>query len=285
MVLGVFVTSCSKDDAVQTVVEPPIDPSSILVKSIIAKDANNAIVQSNIFTYEGKKLSKITDNSDLIAEFFYSENGNGSKIIKQQIKYPNNVFLQIIDYTYLANGKVDEITQTIYQSGYSDRYRFKFNYSTVVNGYVSYSSFYATTVGGVFGSETISKNGKIYFNGENVSKVEITDNGNSQFNKTFELTYDTKNSPFKNVIGYETISDYDYIFLFQRKLSSKTNNVKSFSKPSYNSSGVITNTFIDSYSYDFNQYNFPKTASIAKDNLAPNTSVISTTINTVQYNY
>jgi hypothetical protein len=286
MVLAVFVTSCSKDNAVEpVVVVEPVDPNSILVKSIIVKDASNSVVQSNTFTYNGKKLYRMVDKSNYTTEFFYSENGNGTRIIKLQESNSNNALSKNVDYIYLANGKMDEISQTLTRSGYLDKYRYKFDYSTINNGYVSYTSFFSTTSGGVFLPEITGESGKIYFNGENVSKVESTDNTNLQSNKTYNIIYDTKNSPFKNVIGFQAISDYDYIFLYKVNLSSKINNIIDFRRPSYNSSGAVTNTFVDSYSYNFNEYNFPKTASIAKENLANNNSVTSSTINTVVYGY
>jgi hypothetical protein len=281
--LIVLLSSCSKED--DPIVEPTIviDPTALLPQEIIIKNSNGGILQSNKFTYEGKKLLKMVDNSNYTTQYFYSENGNGSRIIKTQEKNSASVLYKNTDYTYLQNGKIDEITETFYGS-FNQKYRHKFDYSN--NNYAAFTTFYSTTTGGVFTAEILDKTGKIYYDFENkIIKLDKFDSSNPQFNKSNELTYDTKNSPFKNVIGYDNLADYDQIFVFKTNYLSKLKNVKELRSPRFDNSGATASTDYDIYSYIFNNVDFPTSGTITKQNLANNTSVNSSIINSLTITY
>jgi hypothetical protein len=289
IVLSAFITSCSKSDA-PTPVVLPADPNSILVRSIVEKDVNNSITSSYTFTYNGKKIDKMVD-SDKTTRFIYSDSGNGNRIIESLTSFNsgvlNGVLVNSVAYSYLPDGKIDQISSFNYATssqGVTIKNRFKFDYTTANNGYVSYINYYLDT-SNLLNTEVVSEYGKVYFNGENVSKVEMKGSANLVLSRSFEIYYDSKNSPFKNVIGYQTIADYQFAITSPSKLPSKVNNITTFRKPFYNPNGVITNSFVDFYDFNYNEYNFPKKADINKQNLANNNTIIASSIFTVEYSY
>jgi hypothetical protein len=118
--------------------------------------------------------------------------------------------------------------------------------------------------GNFLNQNTIGNSGIIYKNTfGDVAKVENY-NGANLLNKT-EYTYDSKNSIFKNALGYDKL-----VSIFE---SGKVNNITS--STTFNDGGDIINQYNNIYTY--NSSNFP---------IAVTTSFIgSTSTSTTEYNY
>lgn len=215
-------TSCSKDD------NDSSDPtSSILVKKITEFEDGKPV--SKDVLYDGDKIVSITEADGSQTKFTY----NGNQIIKIETFDENGLSKGPIEYGY-TNGLM-----TSYVEKYDDLYNHKTKYIHNNDGTVSYEQFKVNISTGA--EEKYQQTGKLTFKDGNLIKAERS---YDKFNSVEIYEYDTKNSPLKNVIGFNLILDDE----------PTTNNVIKRTYTSGSDANPYTSETTYSYKYDVNNY-------------------------------
>lgn len=210
------LASCSTENENQEEIKPA---TSILVKKIIHTYRNNEVEISTI-KYNGNKIISRSTEGGFIATYTYT----GDVITKIEERV-NDRLQRSLEYFYL-NGKV--IRQIENDNLETDSRTFTYN----TNGTVSYAR-----------SRTRGENttGLLTFENGNLIKNEEFFAGQFPSSSIYEFAYDTKNNPFKNVIGFNLLFDTN------RDTFSSNNMVKD---------GSAGNGAVDTrmYKYDVNGY-------------------------------
>ena len=189
--LSLVFVSCSSDADPLPVIEPvdtTVNTSSVLLKKDIY--TYNSVAKETNYTYTGNKFNKITFYDGDYALYTYT----GNLITKIQYFDIVNTLLTVENLTYDSNGKLITYVEIDGLDGYKETYVYN------TNGTVSFSSFYGSNV-----SQTTPENSGVIVlqNGEVAKRTEnLTGGGVDE--RTY--TYDTKNSPFKNVVGLDKIA-------------------------------------------------------------------------------
>lgn len=172
----------------------------VLIKSIVSSDGET------IFSYEGTKLIKSTFGREY-TKFTYS----GDFITKIEFFDANNESLQRDEFTYSSN----KLTQfKLYSADFGLEGLYNYNYNA--DGSVTISG---TEYNGVnLVDEGVI--GKIYFDtsGNKIKEEEIVKNA---VISTKYFTYDTKNSPHKNITGLKYLNINGSFFSGNNLLSEK----------------------------------------------------------------
>lgn len=238
-------TSCSKDD------NDSSDPTpSILVKKIT--EYENGLPVSRDVLYNGNKIVSITETDGSQREFTY----NGNQIVKIEEFDKNGLSEGPIEFGY-TNGLLTSYVET-----YDDLYKYKTKYIHNNDGTVSYEQFKVNISTGV--EEEDGQTGKLTFKDGNLIKAERS---HDQFSSVEIYEYDTKNSPFKNVVGWSLILEDE----------ATTNNVIKRTYISGSDVNPYTSETIYSYEYDANNYPTERVATFPNGN--------STSTETTQYAY
>ena len=168
--------SCSSDNGSDTNINPS---NTILVKKIIKTYGPNA-VDILTYKYDGNKIVSKTWDGGAITYYTYT----GDLITKIETKVANNMLGSSYEYTYL-NGKVAKVVEK--ENGETDSRTYTYN----ANGTVSYIR-----------TRTGSQNttGLLTFENGNLVK-------NEEGTSIYIFGYDTKNNPFKNVLGFNLLFD------------------------------------------------------------------------------
>lgn len=170
------LTACSKDSESETETQPT---ASILVKKIIKTYGQNT-VDVLTYKYDGNKIISKTWDGGLTTYYTYTKD----VITKIETKGTDNITKASFDYTYL-NGKVaKELEKNNWET---DSRTYTYN----ANGTVSYVRERSS------GSTTT---GLLTFQNGNLVK-------NEEGTSTYIFGYDTKNNPFKNVLGFNLLFD------------------------------------------------------------------------------
>lgn len=201
--------------------------STVLLKKIINTypDGEKATVN---FTYNGNKLVSIIDDSGEINVYVTY---TGDLITKLEYKQPNGTVEQIDTFTYGTNGKLASFVKSepIDKLGNKEVYTYNSDGSISVVEYIGDDKIQTQSNS----TSTIK-----FVNGE-VS--EITSSNSLENHK---YTYDAKNNPLKNVLGWGKISFYggeaDGILV---NIISDTNSSQSYT-----------------YTYTYNSSNYPVTS-------------------------
>lgn len=178
-ILTIILSSCSGDDSASQ------SNVVLLTKMIQTFESGNPI--ETTYQYNGNRLTKIFYGNLAYAEVTYS----GNLITKIQ-QFQNNELIQEIRYEYENNKLVN-----FKRFEYDDNYGTNIDYTYNADGTVAFEKFsgslsspLAPSVTGVF---VLNSSGEVisaqYFNG---------------YLQTY--TYDTKNSPFKNVLGMDKLA-------------------------------------------------------------------------------
>ena len=175
--------SCSSDSSSKTETKPT---TSILVKQIVKTYSSN---EADILTYkyDGNKIVSETFDGGSITYYTYT----GDVITKIETKVADNTTSSSIDFIYV-NGKVAK--QIIKDNWETDSRTFTYN----ANGTVSYVR--TRTRGN-------STTGLLTFENGNLVKNEEFSGGQYPGTSTYIFGYDTKNNPFKNVLGFNLLFD------------------------------------------------------------------------------
>jgi hypothetical protein len=197
--LTLSLTSCSRDDS--------SDSSSVLLKKEIATDSDGDKVTTN-YKYDGNKLVDITVQGFTGGLYFTY---TGDLITKIEFKY-DGVVEQINTYAYDSNNRLVSFVRAEPQ----DELGFKEVYTYNTDGTVSVKTYR----GDHLSQTTANGTGKIIFTAGEVTEITATDS------PTRSYTYDDKNNPMKNVLGYDKISfaDGEASGILHNIVSSKYNN-------------------------------------------------------------
>lgn len=227
-IFSVSAISCSSDE----------DISSNSENKLIKKTVSSGNGSSTIFNYvyNGTKLKELHMNNNNITKYKYTGNNitsienyyNGALFYKTTFRYDNNQrVISQLEY-YIANNIVAERTDFSYNS----------------NNIISFQKYY----GSLSSQTTFSERGFIYYDSNNENFKVETYNEYYLIKKT-EWTYDTKNSPTKNIMGFNKIP-----FLLEKYFNNLTHN-------EFDSNSNLIYNFTFDYIYDSDD--FP-TSSIQK---------------------
>lgn len=180
-VLLVF-TSCSKDDNDSS---DPVSP--MLVKKITTIDAKGNS-SSESYLYNGNKIVSMTEEDGSVTKYTYT----GDLITKIEEFDSTGALNLTANYTYIE-GKLDSSVDN-----YSNNtYYYKTKYTHNQDETISYEQFIGAVSTGI--EEKYGPTGKYTYKEGNVVKLEVSYSGGESF---YTYEYDTKNNPFKNVLGY-----------------------------------------------------------------------------------
>ncbi|WP_343617802.1 hypothetical protein [Flavobacterium sp.] len=235
--------SCSKDDN-----DSSNNSSAILVKKIT--EFENGSPKTRTIQYDGNKIVSITEEHGSQTKFTYT----GNQITKIEEFDENGLSNGASEYGY-TNGLM-----TSYVEKYDDTYNHKTKYVHNNDGTVSFEQFKVNTLTGV--EEKYGQSGKLTFKNGNLIKAERSYNG---FDSVDTYEYDAKNSPFKNVTGFNLLLDDD----------QSVNNVLTETQ----TSGDNLNTSVITYKYTYDANGYPT----EKITTFPNGNSVIT--ETVKYDY
>lgn len=200
--------------------------SKMIVKPNLENDYGAQITE---FYYIGKKLKEVMMPTGNRLEYFYE----GDNIIMIKEWYDNELVSET-SYEYANKGRVSSETFKDYDGFESKKTLYSYNVKNVI----SYKIFFANE----FNQGPTGETGIIYNDakGQTFKTEKFIDN---QLWQKREFTYDTKNSPFKNVTGFSKLP------LQQEKFSNN------LTRQTYNEDGQLTNK--QWYEYIYNVDNYP----------------------------
>lgn len=236
--VALMLTSCSSSD----------DSSSsyILVTQIIQTNEFAGNIETNTinFNYNGNRLiSQSIGNA--IVEFTYT----GDLITKIEYKQGNEVF-QRTEYTYDTSARL--INYKRYEYSDSEDYGVDVNYVYNTNGTINYIKN-----SGYLPNLSFSSSGTFTMNQEGLVSTIASSNGDF-----YTYSYDSKNNPFKNILGVNKLPFED------DEANSFYRNYISIAK---SNSGFPNNT---NYNHIYNSNNYP-TQTIEDDSFETVTSQYS----------
>ncbi len=230
----VVLTSCSNDDSPAN----PSDSSNVLIKKIIIESIKEGTTEIN-FTYDGKKLveQKGSGYFNYTKRFYYT----GDLITRYEMIWgPKSTF--VTDLTY-EKGKLKTL--------YGNR-----NYILTGLPYIQKKTYTYNLDGSVsFVIDEIDKDtheilssrtGRLTYVNGNMVKDQRFDDPTGYLSMT--LDYDTKNNPFKNIIGLNLVLGYYDSDFSVNNVSKLTTN------------GIYSSPWSVSYVYEYDENNFPTVA-------------------------
>jgi hypothetical protein len=215
---ALFLSSCSSSDSSSSSASGP------LVKTMIIDSANPADDDFNLlFTYSGNKILNVKDSGVLIEEYIYT----GDKLTR--VNHPQDNGYIVIEYT---GDQVSKFTEYDIDNDSAEK--------TLVT--YSGNTFTRTVYSGDLTSQTTLSHTEVCTvqNG-NLTQLTRTSFGSSN---TETVTYDTKNNPFKNIMGYANFQVLDL------DIEGNLNNATD-----YSSGG----SYHDTISFTYNADNYPLT--------------------------
>lgn len=225
-----LILSCSSDDT-NTNSQP------ILLTKIVETVNYNGNIETYTFnfSYDGNRMiSQYTDNYQIL--FTYT----GNLITK--IEYlNNNTISQIEEFVYNSNQKLINYKSFQYENNL-EYYGQEVDYTHNSDGTVSYIK---ST--GFLPNLTDSSTGTINFNSEGLVATIVSSTG---YNKSY--VYDSKNNPYKNILGIEKI-----LFTSDNGSSLIRNLITKVETDNFS-------TYTVNSTYTYNSNNFP-TESISND--------------------
>lgn len=226
LVIATLFTSCSSNDNPDN---PLPTETYILVKKTIDSDVSGSITSN--YTYVGNKIVSIISTDGLSTVFTYT----GNLITKVESFSGTNLDSRET-FSYNSNGKLATYVNLDFNSSLG----YKETYNNNTDGTISYTHY-----SGDLSNQTLFENtGLIQFDGGEVSRLEEYFSGSTTPYFVVEFTYDTKNNPYKNVLGFSKIDFVD------GNLGGITHNVLS---ENYNNDVAPQIT----YSYTYNALNYP----------------------------
>ncbi|WP_395057241.1 hypothetical protein [Flavobacterium sp.] len=231
-VMTLAFTSCSKNEDEPAI--PTVDPNGILLKRSVETDSNGANIGA-VFTlnyiYNGNKLVRINDSDGDYEIITYT----GDLITKWEYFISPAVLDLTVNFTYNVNNdlikaiSINHGEATTYPANYVGKTNFTHN----SNGSISFQEYN----GNLTAQTTAVSNGTI------TSGSIVTNEINPASTVTETCSYDTKNHPLKNVLGYNKI-------IFNDFFNNSSNNFISIT----NYQGDL-----EEASYTYNTNNFPIT--------------------------
>lgn len=178
-----LLQACSSSDS-----SASISTNLILLKKTIYTNPDGIFTTN--FTYNGNKILKAITNNFGYSNFIYS----GDLISSVENYDINNNLISKSLYNYNSNNEIANFIELYYSSNIGHRIVYQYNSDgTVISNQYT---------GNLNTQNTLSYTCKIYFLNGEVSS-EVFSFGSS---KTINFTYDNKNHPNKNVLGFDKLS-------------------------------------------------------------------------------
>lgn len=238
LVIGLcFLSSCGgSDNGVKDIIDPS-SPENLLVKRITAINSSEGYSIIEEFSYDGNKIVEVRSDYYGIKKFTYTNN-----LISRVVKYDKDN-PDVVDYT---------ITYSYDSSGKVETYKWEYNNFWDSNEleYTSNGDFtvsYKNSNGDV-------DSGNFYVEDGNVVKIESSE-------YVSDLSYDTKNTPFKNIVGASNISllnFWDEPFSLSELYGNKNNLIQEKYR---NIKNDIIHT--NDYLYDYNELDYPRNVTVS----------------------
>jgi hypothetical protein len=218
----VILQSCSNDDN-------STDSNMLLVKKAVSIEANGENGLTFDYSYIGNKITTIEVSNGQSLKFYYTGNliTKTEKYLYNDTELSNEIIYQYDDNERLVSEESKDFLNSVLETR---------EYSYESNGTVSYL-FYAGEIGSV---TVLAKTGTYFFNANNeVIKLEDISVGSNEMITT-NFTYDTNNSIFKNVLGWNKI--------FSTVYDGKTNNI--LTATTINADDIVIYGYTNQYSYN-----------------------------------
>jgi hypothetical protein len=200
--------------------------STLLVKNIKRIEEGGFVERDLQFTYDGNKIKTIVNNKyKNVTKFTYS--ADGKRITKKEELDPAGILTETNRYSY---NKLGQITQ------------FRRNGKTILT--------FTHKANGVIETKDANSNIDEYtFKGNNL--IKLIHNKSNPNNTGESYLYDGKNSPFKNIVGWQQVMFFGYNGLLEQiTLQSGSEN------PVKRENGFVLSGS-DSYDNFYNAENYP----------------------------
>lgn len=232
LLIAISLVSCSNDDNSSPDENsiPAQKPSRIVTLGLSSIGFNN-------IEYENNKILRENYYYGAFTQYTYT----GNLITKLQ-KFDSDKSIQFtIEYSY-TNGK---LASSVKWMGKDDTEYYKIKYVHNNDNTVTFQEFYRNPIKGV--EEKTALSGTLTYKSGNLVKSEVK---NFDTFSVYNYEYDTKNSPLKNVVGFNLLLD--------REHDLSVNNVIKIS-------GIVTKTtgnketsyYLSTYTYDYDENDFP----------------------------
>ncbi|MBK8600325.1 MAG: hypothetical protein IPN80_06970 [Flavobacterium sp.] len=170
---------------------PIVDPGStnFLVKKSIKTDANN-VISSTEYYYSGNKLNYTLDSDGTRTNYLYNEN-----LLAQVNVFSGGTLKEKLTYEYDSSARLVKFVKVNIITRLGEKTSFTFN----SDGTISYQNYSGTNLA----QEELGTSGTI----SSSSCIENTVNPDTSELQVLssEFSFDTKNNPFKNVIGIDKV--------------------------------------------------------------------------------
>lgn len=220
-----LMTSCSSDDSSDSVDN---GSTSVLLKKTIATDEDGYEYTTN-YNYDGNKLTSVTDSEGSTMNLFYEND------LLVKIEYSeNNVVNQRDLLTYDSNNKLATFNVLDLDEDWAHKMLFTHN----TNGTVSVEDY----SGDLTEQNILYGNGVVTYNNNNITNYTVTSPGG--YEVSWVYTFDSKNSPLKNIASFDSFN-----LAYQE---GGQNNILSTVNEAYDESATTT--------YTYNSDNYPVTS-------------------------
>ncbi|WP_313804290.1 hypothetical protein [Flavobacterium sp.] len=239
LILGIALVSvfasCSLDDDFEMTDTDAskMSVNALLVRSIATISERDGTMITDDYQYNGSKLLKINSSDGREIVYTYA----GDLIIRKDFFQDNilnskEIFEYNRQYQLIKYKRQNASGVTTYNAIYTNN----------TDGTVSVKGY----SGGTTNQSSQILDRKVFTSGIRVNKVEnyTTQNG-SPATQVFNYSYDTKNSPFKNITGFDKLAYYDIT------VNSNYYNVQSVTRGT---------TEVESVQYTYNGENYPSSA-------------------------
>jgi hypothetical protein len=241
---AIILLSCKKTGTVENVENTVQQQTYILPKTIVQTDANGTNIGTATFSYIGNKMVEYVGLTSKVA---YTYTGNLVTKITTTNSAPF-LFMSTEDYSYNTDSTLNSLVTYTEENSSGQLVKSKsiVRYTYNANGTVSQRNY---SIDINTGAETPGSFSILNtFTNGNISKknnVHYTDSNTSE--QTLE--YDTKNSPYENVLGYNR--------LFKER--SNTNNLlkQTIVYTTYFNGQAIITSDVFTRAYVYNNDNFP----------------------------
>ncbi|OXA93976.1 hypothetical protein [Flavobacterium hercynium] len=220
-VLLLFLSSCSNDDNSS-------NAKTVLAKNIVSKE--NGKERTRVFTYDGNKINTVTFSDGLVFKYTYT----GDFITKREDYAEKDGKLNSSSELTYENGKLSKKIEREVGSKFYHVNRYIYN----IDGTISLEQSYVDSETGI---ETYDSSEKYTYVNGNLVKVERFFSGS--YNESI-IEYDTKNSPFKNIIGFNLIVGDE--------TTCSNNVIKVTRLPTEGAK-----TYLEKYTYKYDKNNYP----------------------------
>ncbi|HEY0045936.1 MAG TPA: hypothetical protein VGB44_04405 [Flavobacterium sp.] len=236
----VAITSCSSDDNSDN----PDPSSNVLVKRMITIDEDPDGYNVDVtYSYDGNKMVQGVYVDGTIEKWYYT----GEKVSK--IEYiEDGIIVEKDLFTYNAQGQLVEHSYQWPPDDFEDRNTFVHNNDNTIT--------------------VTNSNGEIGHVQDNFSSTRVLTITDGEITKTvidgvvYDITYDDKNSPFKNVTGF---ADIAYTIAGDHEWEGRAKNISSIFNVTENKDYTV-NTFV----YNSNGYPTSVTSNANFDDNNPN---------------